>query len=393
MTPENMDLSETIRVLIDRGALFVGCHSGGKDSQALLCILRSIVPADQLLVLHADLAEVEWKGTLEHAKKDAGNLPFRVCKSETKTFLSMVEKRGMFPDPQRRQCTSDLKRGPMEKAIRHYLKEPGNEHFLRRGLVVNCMGMRAEESASRKKLAPFKLNEKCSVAGREWYDWLPIHDMKLEQVWRVLREANRDVHFAYRRGMSRLSCAFCIMSSEPDLRTAAVHNPELFQKYVELERSQGRSMLMPKKGLPQFLEDVVGMSVDEVKAAMHRRETGESHHVRIESEDDSTYIDVLDPSCAHELFHARLGEPGKASFLSGDPAYLLEDGEVQVYLTREEIISLMAGTMPVDDVDRIEIAKGPLFTASEMRMAMLPYRMPPAPSMEEAAAYAMPCAA
>ncbi len=391
MTPENMDLGETIRSLVDRNALFVCCHSGGKDSQAQLCVLRSLVPSDQILILHADLADVEWKGTLDHARRDAGNLPFRVCKSETKTFLTMVEARGMFPDPQRRQCTSDLKRGPMEKAIRHYLKEPGNQRY--NGLVVNCMGMRAEESPGRKKLAPFKLNEGNSKAGREWYDWLPIHDMKLEQVWQILRESNRDVHWAYKRGMSRLSCAFCIMASQPDLRTAAVHNPELFGRYVELERQQGRSMLMPKKGLPQFLEEVVGMTVDEVHEAMRRREAGEAYHVRIESEDDSTYIDVLDPSCAHELFHSRLGEPSRTSLLSGEPAYLLEDGEVQVYLTKEEIISLMSGTMPQDDVDRIEMAKGSMFTASEMRLSMMPYSMPPVPTMKEAADYILPCAA
>lgn len=393
MTPENMDLSETIRSLVDRGALFVCCHSGGKDSQAQLIVLRSIVPDDQILVLHADLGDVEWKGTLEHARRDAGNLPFRVCKSETKTFLSMVEKRGMFPDPERRQCTSDLKRGPMEKAIRHFLKEPGSERFFERKLVVNCMGMRAEESPGRKKLAPFKFSESNSKAGREWYDWLPIHDMKLEQVWQTIREAGRDAHWAYRRGMSRLSCAFCIMASQPDLRTAAVHNPELFDRYVELERKQGRSMLMPKKGVPQFLEQVVGMSVDEVRDAMHRRETDKAYHVRIESEDDTFYVDALDPSCAHELFHMHLGEASRESLLSGAPAYLFEDGEVQVYLTKEEIVSLLAGTMSQEDVDQIEMAKGPLFTASDLRREMLPYSMPPAPSMKEAEPYHMHCAA
>lgn len=393
MTPENMDLSETIRSLVDRGALFVCNHSGGKDSQVMLHFLREVIPQDQLLVVHADLSEVEWKGTLEHAKKDAGNLPFRVCKSETKTFLSMVEARGQFPSPTIKQCQSDLKRGPLEKAIRHYLKEPGNEHFLARGLVVNCMGMRAEESPGRKKLNPFKYNEGNSKAGREWYDWLPVHDMKLEQVWHILKNAKTDVHWAYKRGMSRLSCAFCIMSSQADLRTAAVHNPELFKRYVELERKQGRSMLMPKKGLPAYLEDVVGMTVDEVAEAMRRRENGEAYHVRIESEDDSTYIDVLDPSCAHELFHSRLGEASRTSLLSGEPAYLFEDGEVQVYLTKEEIISLMSGTMPQDDVDRIEIAKGSMFTASEMRLDMMPYSMPPVPTTKEAADYILPCAA
>ena len=166
MTPENMDLSETIRVLVDKGALFVACHSGGKDSQALLVVLKSIVPADQLLVLHADLAEVEWKGTLEHAKKDAGNLPFRVCKSETKTFLSMVEKRGMFPDPQRRQCTSDLKRGPMEKAIRHYLK------------AIEAAGTDAAPTVIAKMKAT-PVSDMFTKSGRVREDGRMVYDVKL----------------------------------------------------------------------------------------------------------------------------------------------------------------------------------------------------------------------
>lgn len=36
---------EMIQSLIKRGALFVANNSGGKDSQAMLIYLRSIVPA------------------------------------------------------------------------------------------------------------------------------------------------------------------------------------------------------------------------------------------------------------------------------------------------------------------------------------------------------------
>jgi hypothetical protein len=36
--------------------------------------------------------------------------------------------------------------------------------------------MRAQESSARAKLETLQLNQKNSKAGREWYDWLPIHD-------------------------------------------------------------------------------------------------------------------------------------------------------------------------------------------------------------------------
>lgn len=41
-----------------------------------------------------------------------------VVRNPKRTYLEMVEHRGMFPSAQYRQCTSDLKRGPIEKYIR-----------------------------------------------------------------------------------------------------------------------------------------------------------------------------------------------------------------------------------------------------------------------------------
>jgi 3'-phosphoadenosine 5'-phosphosulfate sulfotransferase (PAPS reductase)/FAD synthetase len=45
-------------------------------------------------------------------------LDLTVVRNRKRTYLEMVEQRGMFPSPQYRQCTSDLKRGPIEKFIR-----------------------------------------------------------------------------------------------------------------------------------------------------------------------------------------------------------------------------------------------------------------------------------
>lgn len=57
---------QTIEELIVQGALFVVNHSGGKDSQVMFLRLRTLVPADQLLVIHADLPGADWAGTWEH---------------------------------------------------------------------------------------------------------------------------------------------------------------------------------------------------------------------------------------------------------------------------------------------------------------------------------------
>lgn len=248
-----------VQELIARGALFVVNNSGGKDSQAMLLKIRALVPASQIVVIHAELPGVEWEGTLEHARAISEGLPFVVVRAN-KTFMEMVDSRQNWPSPQYRQCTSDLKRGPIEKAIRHWIVE----HNLS-GLVVNCMGLRAQESCTRAKAVVFKKNERNSKAGREWYDWLPIHDWSKDDVILAVKKAGQQLHWAYQH-VSRLSCVFCIMGNKADLTAAAKLNPELYAQYVAKEKEIGKTMFMRKKA-PVGLEEITGVMVEERKAA------------------------------------------------------------------------------------------------------------------------------
>lgn len=268
-------MSTEIADLIARDALFVVNHSGGKDSQAMYLFLRQLVPAAQLVIVHANLGAVEWAGAVEHIKATTNGEPLHVCRSR-RTLLEMIEERGMFPSPSMRQCTSDLKRGPIERTIRQIVEDrtaqyPGIRTATEAGarLVVNCMGMRAEESSSRKKLQPFKLNAGNSKACREWYDWLPIHGWEESMVLNYIAQHGQKPHAVYGLGMRRFSCVFCIMASEADLKTAArlatehpelLNDPELYRKYVNLERSTGQVMLMPSKTKGRrTLEEVTGV--------------------------------------------------------------------------------------------------------------------------------------
>lgn len=241
-----------VNQLVRLGALFVCSHSGGKDSQAQLIYLRQIVPADQLLIIHARLDQVEWDGTEEKVKQYAGQTPVIICEA-VKTFFDMVRRRRRWPSPATRQCTSDLKRGPIDREIRRYLK--AHPEFGDR--VVMCMGLRSQESASRSKLQTFKRNERNSKAGRNWYEWLPIHDLSEREVFNLIWLAGQEPHWAYAAGMSRLSCSFCIMSSKADLQTAARLRPQLFETYCQLERELNHTFTMPQAGRQVFLPDLV----------------------------------------------------------------------------------------------------------------------------------------
>lgn len=247
--PWLIEPSDEIKTLIKRGFCFMVNSSAGKDSQSLFHYIHRHVPAEQIIVVHAHLPKVEWSGVVEHIRATTMGVPIITCQSK-RDLLTMIEERGMFPSPKYRQCTSDLKRGPIEKAIRQTGKK----------LIVNCMGMRAEESSKRAKLNTFKLNTRNSKAGREWYDWLPIHDWKVDEVFAMIREVGQKPHWAYEAGMTRLSCCFCIMSNKEDLTTAARLNPELYKQYVDLEKKTGQVMMMPSKKHGKLtLEQITGV--------------------------------------------------------------------------------------------------------------------------------------
>jgi DNA sulfur modification protein DndC len=240
----------TLRGLIRRGALFVINSSAGKDSQAMTIRMARIIPANQLVIIHAHLPGVEWDGSVEHIEKYSFGIPVFVCQA-VKTFFEMVDHRKRFPDANRRQCTSDLKRGPLDKEIRRIAKERGLK------LIVNCMGMRAQESPNRSKLNTFKLNERNSVAGREWYDWLPIHSKTTKWVFDTIHKAGQKAFWIYYRGMTRKSCRFCILGSKHDLTLAKVLSEEMgqghiYQEYRKREIAYDFTLSMSRKNLDEI---------------------------------------------------------------------------------------------------------------------------------------------
>ena len=246
-----LKLPEKIKQLIREEALFVLSDSGGKDSQAMRILVRWHVPQNRRMVIHASLGDVEWPGALSHAHAGAlrDGVPFKVARAR-KTFFEMVHRRAAsrpdapcWPSAGNRQCTSDLKRDPINREVRRYMKARGLKK------VVMCMGIRAEESPGRAKLEPLRFSKRNSLAGREWWEWLPIHALSREQVFAVIEAAGETPHPAYAAGNDRLSCMFCILGSKNDLRNAAIYNPGLYRRYVELEQSSGYAMHQSRKPL------------------------------------------------------------------------------------------------------------------------------------------------
>ncbi len=287
-----MEALERVTELRDRGALFVLSNSGGKDSQVQNIIVEALVPKAQRLTVYAELGdETVWPATKAHIEATIDS-DFIVCKAVDaagldKGFFDLLDMNmarfvrqnsvgtNPWPEPTIRQCTSDLKTNPIDKAIRAAVKGLDNK------LVVSCIGIRGTESAKRapgfgtkENPSAFKFSKKLSKAGREVYEWLPIHDFRCrtdrnfipgltkDDVFDTIRDAGQEPFWTYEAGMTRLSCSFCIMSSKTDVATAARLRPTLYAAYVAKEMELGFTMMMPGANGPVFLEEFCGVKAD-----------------------------------------------------------------------------------------------------------------------------------
>jgi 3'-phosphoadenosine 5'-phosphosulfate sulfotransferase (PAPS reductase)/FAD synthetase len=147
-----------------------------------------------------------------------------------------------WASPTNRYCTSDWKRGPCNKVITAQHKRWSNshdEHFY----VLNVYGFRAEESAARAKRPTISYNVRASTKSRTVIDYLPIHGYTTEQVWETIHASGARHHWAYDRGMSRLSCRFCIFAPKSQLMVAMLQpeNQEVKQRYLDFEKECGFS--------------------------------------------------------------------------------------------------------------------------------------------------------
>lgn len=212
--------------------------SGGKDSSAMLVYLCEKYPSIKKHLVWADTG-FEHEGLFEWNKKIASkfNLAVHRVANPNKTLLEMVERRKIFPSPKCRQCTSNLKRGPIETWVRQNVRSKN---------IIMCSGLRAEESRQRAKLEPVKIDTSMTNSKREVYDFLPIHHWQESEVKDFLKNSGVDLHPCYDY-LSRLSCRVCIFNQKRELQSIKTNDPEAFNAICELEekigftfRSEGR---------------------------------------------------------------------------------------------------------------------------------------------------------
>jgi 3'-phosphoadenosine 5'-phosphosulfate sulfotransferase (PAPS reductase)/FAD synthetase len=259
--------------------------SGGKDSQAMLSHVvaqasAAGVPRSRIVAVYADLGRVVWAQTRAYAEAQAGMLGvrFEVVRREKGDLLDYVldkntrrraegqtgGKAVSWPSGGARWCTSDLKAGPVTRLITRLVAETDPGRIGRRVRVLNCLGLRAEESALRARKQVFgpdpanwntppraakpgrpATRTRSATLGsparpgvlhgrREVDRWLPIFDWTAVQVWTEIRASRLPWHWAYQY-VDRLSCVMCFLSGFQQWVIGAHFNPDLAGDYHDTE--------------------------------------------------------------------------------------------------------------------------------------------------------------
>lgn len=226
--------------------------SGGKDSHAMALagnrFLDEIGFIGTRVAVHADLGRAEWIQSKDKCqeladslgwelmvvKRAAGDLVDRWMVRWNNNVaryrnLECVQLILPWSTASWRFCTSELK----SAVVRSNLKKrfPGQD-------IINAVGIRAQESRSRAKMPVFKEDNLLSTKKSTGYTWNAILDWPVEDVFKIISDHSVALHPAYTEyGMSRVSCAFCVLASGADLQAATTcpDNLALYHELVDLE--------------------------------------------------------------------------------------------------------------------------------------------------------------
>ena len=109
-----------------RDISFVANHSGSKDWTRMLGLIRKRFPDTPTFAVMADTGfERMWPisaADFARARSAEFGVDLPIVRNLKRTYLEMVEQRGMFSSAQYRQYTSDLKRGPIGKSTEACLR-------------------------------------------------------------------------------------------------------------------------------------------------------------------------------------------------------------------------------------------------------------------------------
>lgn len=248
-----------VDALLAAGAPVASGVSGGKDSCLLALRVQEHLDAighhGPRVLVHADLGRVEWKDSILTCQRLADRLGLELLvvrrpsgdmmdrwlsrwsgNVERYQTLSCVKLISPWSSSTARFCTSELKVQPICREL---------TRRFRGTTILNAVGIRRQESEGRK-LAPIAKPQPALSAGggTRGINWNAVVEWLEHEVFAFLADRNFAPHLGYTDyGMSRISCAFCVLAKLADLLASST-NPDhhaLYREMVDLEILSGFS--------------------------------------------------------------------------------------------------------------------------------------------------------
>ena len=247
---------------LSRGSPVALGVSGGKDSCAMGFAvdeyLDSIGHSGERILIHSDLGKVEWKDSLPTCERlsDALGYPLMVVQRKAGGMMERWQGRWAanvaryenlecvklilpWSTPSMRFCTSELKTAVICSNLKK--KFGSRSKNAEDGVtIINGIGIRGEESKKRAEKPISRRNNllKRKTDHTEGFDWNPIRDWMLPDVWAICERRGFRMHEAYKVfKSSRVSCSFCMLATLSDHEAAGrdEHNHDVYREMVDLE--------------------------------------------------------------------------------------------------------------------------------------------------------------
>lgn len=230
--------------------------SGGKDSQAMLFLVRNLAEKqgalNKIIAMYADTG-MEWHNAESHVRKicTAAGVPLKVVYPNVKLIDLMIDRgiktnhNGFSPPSSKcRYCTRENKVEPMDVFMRKYF-----------GTLLKVTGERWEESQKRSTYAEFVKLERITTRARKGYGWRPMLQFSTNDVFSMIKNSRVERHVCYDMGCGRLGCAGCIFSPDKQIKIEMRENPHIFEALDKLETDSGYTIAMDGRKLRDRIKD------------------------------------------------------------------------------------------------------------------------------------------
>ena len=268
-------------ILSSKIEMFIASFSGGKDSAVMLDLTARVVPPEDLIVIYSDTGyELPtslklYKEIQNHYKNIYPELRFYTARNH-QPVLYYWDKMDS-PSRIHRWCCAVMKTAPLYRLLKEINgtdKQPN---------VLAFEGVRAEESEARSQYARIGRG----VKHNNVINARPIFEWSTTEIWLYLLFKDIPLNHAYRKGLNRVGCVVCPLSSEFGDCLDNQLFPETAKPFIDKLKDNA------KKSGVRNIDDYIKLRKWKVRAGGNRYNS--QSHLEIISEKPDLIANIINP--------------------------------------------------------------------------------------------------